>query len=81
MTWLAYVTRSTIPGCLPIACTYPTYHITAFATLANHVTSAVARLAIVAAAVFHIEPVTGASTVPKGLGAIDRDVFVLAVEC
>jgi hypothetical protein len=66
--------------CLPIACTYPTYHITASTTLADHVSSAIARFAIVAATIFHVEPVTGASTVAKGFGAIDRDVFVLAVE-
>jgi hypothetical protein len=60
--------------------TVPTYHITASATFADHVTGAIARLSIVTAAIFHVEPVTGASTVTKGFGAIDRDVFVLAMK-
>ncbi|CAF3613205.1 unnamed protein product [Fusarium graminearum] len=67
-------------ACRSHACTYPTYHICTSATLADHVTGAIARLSIVAAAIFHVEPVTGASTVAKGFGTIDRDVFVLAVE-
>jgi hypothetical protein len=62
------------------SCTYPTYHIAASATLADHIPSAVARFSVVATAIFHVEPVASASAVAKGFGTIDRDVLILAME-
>ena len=55
---------------------YSADDLAASAALPYQIASAVTRLAVVVATIFHVEPITGAGPVAEGLFAIDGNVLI-----
>lgn len=60
--------------------TYSADHGVAPSALANHVTRAVARLAVVASAILHVKPIARAGAVAERLLGVDGEAIVQAAQ-
>ena len=60
--------------------TYSTDDVATFTALIDHVTSAAARLAIVAPAILHVLPIAGSGTIAQQLLGVDGIFLVAAMQ-
>lgn len=60
--------------------TYSTDDVATFTALMDHVTSAAARLAVIAPAILHIMPIAGSGTITQQLFGVDGIFLVAAMQ-